>query len=153
MAGKTSTLCDTISRFSTFCVACGGSAQRVRAVCGRFAGGVVLRATSVSNYTALLDCIRARKAELDISFEVLDAVSGLQSGYSAKLLAPHPARRLGEVSLACLLGALGLRLIVEPDPVALALVRDRLVQRQVSVAGEMAVGAAGEAAGECKHAA
>lgn len=105
-----------------------------------------MQATSVSNYTALLDCIRARKAELDISFEVLDAVSGLQSGYSAKLLAPHPARHMGELSLACILGALGLRLICVEDPEALALVRDRLVKREVALRLDVGANAAsGEA--------
>ena len=50
--------------------------------------------------------------------------------------------------MACLLGALGLRLICVEDPEALALVRDRLVQRQVAVADGMPMGAAGEATGE-----
>jgi hypothetical protein len=45
-----------------------------------------LRSIAVTNYTQLLDAIRRRKDELNVSFEILDAVSGLQSGYSAKLL-------------------------------------------------------------------
>jgi hypothetical protein len=91
-----------------------------------------LRSIAVTNYTQLLDAIRRRKDELNVSFEILDAVSGLQSGYSAKLLSPRPVKRLGEVSLAALLGALGLRLVVRPDPDALSRVRSRLVPRQAS---------------------
>jgi hypothetical protein len=54
--------------------------------CGDLIWSGGLRATSATNYTQLLDAIRRRKDELNVSFEILDAVSGLQSGYSAKLL-------------------------------------------------------------------
>jgi hypothetical protein len=45
-----------------------------------------VHAVECRSYSELLNCIRRRKDELNVSFEILDAVSGLQSGYSAKLL-------------------------------------------------------------------
>jgi hypothetical protein len=105
-------------------------------------------AVECRSYSELLNCIRRRKDELNVSFEILDAVSGLQSGYSAKLLSPRPVKRLGEVSLAALLGALGLRLVIEPDDAALAKVRRRLTPRQTSPTNRVRTGATDEATGE-----
>jgi hypothetical protein len=91
-------------------------------------------AIECTSYAQLLDVLRARKNELNISFETLDALSGLQNGYSAKLIGPSVTRRLGEVSLGCLLGALCLKLTVQPDPVALARIKHRLTPRKASFA-------------------
>jgi hypothetical protein len=46
---------------------------------------LLVHAVEWRSYSELLNCIRRRKDELNVSFEILDAVSGLQSGYSAKL--------------------------------------------------------------------
>lgn len=62
----------------------------------------------VSSIPELLDVIRDRRAEVDVSFETLDHVSGVQPGYSAKVLSPDPVRGLGPISLPALLGALAL---------------------------------------------
>lgn len=56
----------------------------------------------------------------------IDEISGLQSGYSAKLLAPIPMRNLGRVSLGALLGALALKMIVVKDKEAQAKIEGRL---------------------------
>jgi hypothetical protein len=107
---------------------------------------LLLRATEIHGYGDLLDVLRLRKDELNVSFSVLDEVSGLCGGYAAKLLSPRPCKRLGFVSLALLLDTLGLTLIAVENPAALDRVRDRLVPRQVG--NGMVVGASGEPAGE-----
>lgn len=58
----------------------------------------------------LLQVVRDRRDELDVPHEVLDAITGLQSGYVSKLLADPPVRGFGEMSLKALLDALGLRI-------------------------------------------
>jgi len=84
---------------------------------------------TVKNYDDLLTIVRARVAELGISFETLDAVSGVCSGYSAKLIGATPCKRLGAVSLGAILGTLGIKLLVVEDLEQLARVRSRLVRR------------------------
>ena len=48
----------------------------------------------VRDYDDIVAIARARRAQLDISYETLDDVAGVQSGYSAKVLGPTPSRRL-----------------------------------------------------------
>jgi hypothetical protein len=45
-------------------------------------------------YGDLHEILRSRSEELGASRETLDAVSGLQSGYTAKLLSPVPRKAL-----------------------------------------------------------
>jgi hypothetical protein len=47
---------------------------------------------SVSHYHELINAVRDRIVELDITHETLDAVAGLQSGYTSKLLSNPPIR-------------------------------------------------------------
>jgi hypothetical protein len=51
----------------------------------------------VRSWSDLHDALRRRAESLDVSRATLDEVSGLCGGYSAKLLAPVPIRRLGRV--------------------------------------------------------
>jgi hypothetical protein len=83
----------------------------------------------IKSYEDLLAVVRSRMIALDITFETLDVTSGVQIGYSAKLLAGRTRRRFGNVSLPSVLGALGLQLVVLEDPAALARVHDRLTPR------------------------
>lgn len=88
------------------------------------------------DYPQLHQLLRDRRTELGISFETLNAVSGLT--YCDKLLAPMPVggapaangrrtpRGIGPVALGPLLQALGLVLIVAEDPAA----TERLKRRQ-----------------------
>jgi hypothetical protein len=69
----------------------------------------------VYDYGQLLDALRARVAELSTPMEVVDDVAGLPQRYTSKLLAPCPVKGIGAISMGPLLGALGLRLIVEID--------------------------------------
>jgi hypothetical protein len=71
---------------------------------------------------------RARIAELGVSYDTVDAVAGLSTGYVAKVMCG--AKRLGRVSAPLIASALGLRFGVYDDPAALDRVRSRLVPRR-----------------------
>jgi hypothetical protein len=79
----------------------------------------------VRSWRDLHEALRRRAESLDISRATLDDVSGLCSGYSAKILAPTPIRSLGRISLDALLGALGCKLVLVEDGEALARVEPR----------------------------
>jgi hypothetical protein len=70
--------------------------------------------------------LRRRVLDLNISFETLDHIAGLQTRYSAKLLALEPTKHIGPISFEALLGALGLMLVALEDAEALARVQRRL---------------------------
>jgi hypothetical protein len=84
----------------------------------------------IHDMPGLLDVIRARRDELNISHETIDALCKFQDGYTGKLLAPEPVRGLGYGSLGALLGALGLGLVVVEDSAAAARVRRNWVPRK-----------------------
>jgi hypothetical protein len=88
----------------------------------------------IRDYEDLIEAIRARVAELQITHETVDHVSGIQSGYTSKLLCRPPIKRLDAISLGPMLGALGLMLIAVEDPEQLARVRHRLVPRKARAA-------------------
>lgn len=81
----------------------------------------------------LLQAVRDRRDELDLPHELLDAITGLQSGYVSKLLADPPMRGFGEMSLQALLDALGLRIafaVILEDPDKAERMRGRWRPRQ-----------------------
>ena len=84
----------------------------------------------VRDYKDLIAVVRARVAALEITLETLDAVSGVQSGYSAKILGPNPTKNFGQLSLGAIMGALGLQLLAVDDREALTRVQGRLVKRR-----------------------
>jgi hypothetical protein len=86
---------------------------------------------AVSDYSSFLRAIRDRVAQLGITHETLDAVSGLQSGYSSKLLCDPPVRRMGPIVLFLVLQSLGLSMVLAPDPIGLRSLQSRLVRRKV----------------------
>ena len=55
------------------------------------------QAIEIRSWAELQVALRQRAETLDVGREVLDHLTGLQSGYRAKLLAPHPIRRLGRI--------------------------------------------------------
>jgi hypothetical protein len=88
------------------------------------------RLAVITTYLDLHEALRARCSELNISRETLDNVAGLQEGYSAKLLGPHPQgsmRVLGRQSLGLVLGALGVELIMVEKPGVIARLRERVM--------------------------
>jgi hypothetical protein len=77
--------------------------------------------------------LRQRATALNISRATIDEVAGLPGGYSGKILAPRPVKRLGSLALNLLLPTLGLQLVLVEDEAALARLRTRLVAREVAV--------------------
>ena len=74
-----------------------------------------------------MEAIRGRIAELDVSCEWLDARTGLQSGYSGKLMGPAGAKNLGPLSFGLMLQALGVSLVmVETIPAAAGVIGSRV---------------------------
>jgi hypothetical protein len=110
-------------------------------------------ATDIHSYGELLDVLRDRMRELDVTFETIDHVSGLQARYTQKLLGGVPSKRFGDLSLGCILQSLGVKLVAIEDAEALARVRDRLVPREMKprsmppVAPQLAAGESSAAAG------
>jgi hypothetical protein len=84
----------------------------------------------VADYQQLIDALRSRAEQLDVSNETIDAAAGWCSSYAAKLLARRPSRALGPLSMGLMLEALGLRLAVVEDPQALARALPRLHKRK-----------------------
>lgn len=84
----------------------------------------------VKDYDSLIAAIRTRVAELNVAHSTVDAVAGLPSGYTGKLLCDPPVRGIGRIAFGPLLGSLGMKLIAVEDPEALARVRQRLEPRK-----------------------
>lgn len=84
----------------------------------------------VTDYDALHEVLRDRVRELQTTHEQIDAVSGLQSGYASKILAPVPIKGLGKTSLGPMLQTLGLALVVVRDDEQFARIKERLAKRQ-----------------------
>jgi hypothetical protein len=85
-----------------------------------------------SDYDELISALRLRAAELNLSGETIDEISGLPSRYAAKLLGPQQIRRLGAVSLGPFLGALAVRCLIVEDRAALERLRRQARPRNSS---------------------
>jgi hypothetical protein len=96
------------------------------------------QAIEIRSWNELQVALRQRAETLDVSRELLDDLTGLQSGYCAKLLSPKPVRRIGRVSLGALLGALGLKLILAEDREQMEKIKTRLVRRERSPSRKVA---------------
>lgn len=84
----------------------------------------------IRSMAGLVDALRQRRDELDISHETIDAIAGLQSGYASKLLAPRAPRNIGYMSLGDIMGALGVGLQVVEDDEQVQRVRGRWQKRK-----------------------
>lgn len=69
----------------------------------------------VSDYSELVHALRDRANEMQISRLDLDDISGLQSGYSSKLLSLNPGKIFGPISMGPVLEVLGLRVVLVED--------------------------------------
>jgi len=65
---------------------------------------------SAQSEAELVEVIRRRVAELNLSYETIDDVAGLPGRYTNKLLSDRPRKGLGEMSLGAILGAVALRI-------------------------------------------
>lgn len=87
----------------------------------------------------LIQALRARRDELQLTHETIDAVSGLQPGYTSKLLAPKPIKNLGPMSFEMLLGALGVAVVVVEDPEQIARVSRQWTKRRAPLRKPLAL--------------
>jgi hypothetical protein len=78
----------------------------------------------------LIEALRNRARELQLTHETIDNVAGLQSGYTSKLLAPKPIKNLGPMSFESILGALGVAVVVVTDQAAIDRVQGRWEKRK-----------------------
>jgi hypothetical protein len=83
----------------------------------------------ITDYAGLLQALRDRRDELDISHEVIGDIAGLQNGYASKVLCDPPMKGLGPQTLGPVLGALGLAVVLVEDPAAVARVQGRWTKR------------------------
>ena len=88
------------------------------------------RIAVVHDYAGLVSALRERAEALNISNMTIDLTSGLQSGYTGKVLSLRPKRQLGRLSLGLMLSTLGVQLVMVEDPEQLARMRPRLVKRK-----------------------
>src|SRR5262249_47000383 len=86
------------------------------------------------NYDELINALRIRAAELNLSGQECDRVSGLPDRYSQKLLGPHQIRRLGALSLGPFLGALAVRGVLVEDKAAVERLRSQTTPRKAQYA-------------------
>jgi hypothetical protein len=87
-----------------------------------------------SDYNELINGLRQRAAELNLSGETVDAVSGLPARYTQKLLGPQQIRRLGATSFGPFLGALAVRGVLVEDRSALERLRSQTTPRKAQYA-------------------
>jgi hypothetical protein len=71
------------------------------------------------SYEALVEALKHRAGEIEISYSDLDAIAGLAAGYAGKVFGPSKVKRLGPLCLFMVLPALGLKLTLAADPDAL----------------------------------
>ena len=84
------------------------------------------------SYAGMLDAIRARVNELQVSGERLDEYVGLPRGYYSKIAGAKPIRRLGMTSFAPVLNGLGLKCQFIEDQEATERLKNRLPPRNSS---------------------
>lgn len=70
-----------------------------------------MRPVIVRDQDELRAVIRQRVAELNTTFDAVNALSGLPDGYLAKLLAPVRLKKFGSQSLPLVLHALALKMV------------------------------------------
>jgi hypothetical protein len=80
----------------------------------------------VIDYSALVDAVRDRSEQMELSRLELDHIAGLTPGHSDKILRPRPEKRFGIMSLGAILQTLGLVLVIVEDPAA----RDKTLARR-----------------------
>jgi hypothetical protein len=84
-----------------------------------------------ADYDGLWSSVRVRADELELTRAELDYQSGLQEGYSAKVLGPSKIKKFGTLSLGGILGALGCRLVLIEDAAATAEIMKRCKKRRM----------------------
>jgi hypothetical protein len=92
-----------------------------------------VRFRAIRSKAELLDVLRDRREELNLSFATLNELAGLGDGYAEKLLSPRPSKQLGPDSLWGVLVALALgiaQVIIVEDPEQAARISGRWKPRK-----------------------
>jgi hypothetical protein len=84
----------------------------------------------IRSYQDLQRALRVRADELGVTGECLDSICNFSDRYTSKLLAVHPKRYLGRMSLEAMLGGLAVVLVAYEDVEQLERVRSRLEPRK-----------------------
>jgi hypothetical protein len=79
--------------------------------------GILAPSGGIFTEDQFLEALRARRDQLNISHETIDAISGLAAGHTAKLMSGHSS--MGAMAMWILLQTLGLGVTLVADPVAL----------------------------------
>jgi hypothetical protein len=85
---------------------------------------------TVIEYEQLIAAVRARMHEIGVTNETMDAITGLPSGYTGKLIAANGTKSMGKISFGTIIQGLGLKLIVVEDSAATEKMRPRWRQRE-----------------------
>jgi hypothetical protein len=83
----------------------------------------------VRDYNGLIEICRSRAEELQLTREAIDQLAGFTSGHASKLLTPQPMKVMANETLASLIPALGLELIVVEDPQSVEEIKKRGFKR------------------------
>jgi general stress protein YciG len=84
----------------------------------------------INSFSDLHSVLRARAEQLNMSRETIDHLTGLQPGYSSKLLAPRPIRKLSDFALGLLLPVLGIKLCLVECPQRMARIAKHIGTRK-----------------------
>jgi hypothetical protein len=85
----------------------------------------------IFDYNDLWRSVRDRVEAMGISRLEFDHLTGLQDGYSGKLLGEAQRRRFGKESLGATLGGIGCRLVLVEDSAATAKIMARVKKRKL----------------------
>ena len=69
----------------------------------------------INDYESLIEVCRQRAAELELSREEIDGLSGCAPGLAGKILGHRQVKKLGPTTLKPILQVLGLKLLVVED--------------------------------------
>jgi hypothetical protein len=78
-----------------------------------------------TDYDSFVELLRARKAELGLSNDVMDDLAGLARGHSDKLVGPSQTKGIGPVTFGLVLDVLGLSGTLYVDPAKAAKLEER----------------------------
>ena len=84
-------------------------------VAARAARAAGRRLSTASNYDELIECIRTRIDELQISQALLEEIAGLTTGHLGKLLGGGRVKNFGALTLFLILEALAVKIVFEED--------------------------------------
>jgi hypothetical protein len=82
-----------------------------------------------NSYGDLIEALRLRAEQLDISRSTIDGLAGIADGLASKILGLGQTKRIGLQSLEPLLRSLSVRLVIEHDDDAYQTMRHRYVKR------------------------